>query len=164
MQPNSDSLPPAEPVSETVMATLMGLGRLVRQTLPDDEVEHTSMPLLKVLRETGPQRSGALAERLHLDASTVSRQVQHLERRGLVTACHDENDRRARVVALSDRGRTVLARMGARRRDLIEGVLADWPADDLDTLRRLLRRFNDDLADRPLLAAATPDNPSQEDA
>ena len=55
--------------------------------------------LLVHLVKGGPQRSGALAEAVHSDPSTISRQVAHLVRLGLVERTADPEDREAREAA-----------------------------------------------------------------
>ncbi len=58
---------------------------------------------------------GALAERSGLDPSTLSRNLQVLEREGLVEMAADENDSRRRAVWLTEEGATRL-----------ESALAEW--------------------------------------
>jgi DNA-binding MarR family transcriptional regulator len=58
---------------------------------------------------------GALAERSGLDPSTLSRNLQVLERAGLVEMAADETDSRRRAVWLTEEG--------ARR---LESALAEW--------------------------------------
>ena len=128
------------------MAALLALGRLMRQRLPGDELDYALIPVLKNLCECGPARNTVLADRLHLDASTVSRKVRQLEDRGLVRVTPDEQDARARQVEALPDGREALHRLLAQRRDLITRVLDGWPAEDRELLRDLLNRFNHDLA------------------
>ena len=130
------------------MATLIGVGRQMRQRLPGDELDFSLLPVLKALWEHGPTRHTLLAERLLLDASTVSRKVKQLEDRGLVAVTHDQQDGRARQVELLPQGRTTLERLLARRRDLISRVLDRWPDQDRAALHRLLDRLNADLQEQ----------------
>lgn len=48
-----------------------------------------AVALLRGLAGSGPLRSGELATRLAVEASHVTRQVQHLEKRGYVTMSTD---------------------------------------------------------------------------
>jgi DNA-binding MarR family transcriptional regulator len=141
MQPD-DQLPTAE---DAFMATILELGRRMRQRLPGDELDYSLLPVLRVLSENGPCRHTALAERLRLDASTVSRKIRHLEERGMVRVSPDAKDGRARQVELLPSGARVLEQLLGRRRDLIGDVLEPWAQADRDLLHHLLARFNHDL-------------------
>ena len=148
----SDAAPPAaSPASseapataeEAVMAATIRVGRRLRQHLPGDEVEFTSLALLKMVDHAGPIRLTALAAALDLDASTVSRQVRALEERGLIERTTDPDDGRASRLAVTDGGRRSLEDGARRRRELIGEVIADWSDEDRETLRVLLHRLAD---------------------
>jgi DNA-binding MarR family transcriptional regulator len=130
---------------DVFMATLLTLGRRMRQRIEGDELDYSLIPVLKSLWENGPTRHTTLAERLMLDASTVSRKVRHLEDRGLVGVRNDEQDGRARQVEILPEGRRLLRQMIGRRHRLISSVLEGWPAPDRERLGELLDRFNRDL-------------------
>ena len=50
------------------------------------------------------------------------------------------------VLDLTDRGRDVLERARADRRERLQKVLADWSAADLKDLGRLMEEFNDSMS------------------
>jgi len=126
------------------MVTLARLGRRMRQRMPGEELDFSAILLLKALLR-GPLRMSALAAALELDASTVSRQVRHLEDRGLLERTSDPDDRRASQVALSEKGRARLEEGAARRRAMVSDLLRAWPGEDRERLRQLLTRLLDDL-------------------
>ena len=136
---------PSPTAEDAFMATILELGRQMRQRLPGDELDHSLIPVLRVLCE-GPARHTALAERLRLDASTVSRKIRYLEEQGLVQVSPDAADGRARQVELLPSGHRVLEQLLDRRRDLIAAVLAGWDEPDRHRLHQLLDRFNSDLS------------------
>jgi DNA-binding MarR family transcriptional regulator len=142
MQPVAAPSPSPE---DAFMATILELGRRMRHRLPGDEHDYAVLPALRVLCEGGPARHTALAERLQLDASTVSRKIRHLEELGLVCVTPDAEDGRARQVELLPAGHRALEQLLDRRRDLIADVLQGWPDDDRHRLHELLDRFNHDL-------------------
>jgi DNA-binding MarR family transcriptional regulator len=129
---------------DAVMVTLARLGRRMRQRLPGEELDFAAILLLKALLP-GPLRLSSLAAALDLDASTVSRQVRHLEDRGLLERTSDPDDGRASQVALSAEGRTRLEHGARRRRDFVGRLLEDWPETDREHLRTLLTRLLDEL-------------------
>ena len=141
MQPVDSPTP-----EDAFMATILELGRRMRQRLPGDELDYSLLPVLRVLYEGGPARHTVLAERLLLDASTVSRKIRQLEERGLVQVSPDAADGRARQVELLPSGLRALEQLLDRRRDVIAEVLEGWPDADRELLRQLLDRFNHDLS------------------
>ncbi len=157
MQPSGASRTP----EDAFMATILELGRRMRQRLPGDELDFSLLPVLRVLCEEGPARHTVLAERLGLDASTVSRKIRHLEERALVAVSPDTEDGRARQVALLPAGQRSLEQLLDRRRDVIAAVLADWPEADRALLHQLLDRFNHDLR-HSAAGAATADGAQPE--
>jgi DNA-binding MarR family transcriptional regulator len=86
-----------------------------------------------------------LAQRCRLDPSTVSRAVAALVGAGLVARSADPADGRASVLALTDRGRAVLASCTAWYGDLLAEALQDWSNEDLAAFGAMLQRFSDDL-------------------
>ncbi len=94
-------------------------------------------------------RVAALADRLRLHKSTLSRGLARLERLGLVQRVADPQDRRARLVRLSPDGADRVARVRAERLAGLAQVLGGWPVADLVALADLLQRLNTTLDDAP---------------
>lgn len=131
---------------EAVMLTLARLGRRIRQRMPGEELDFGTVLLMKALLR-GPLRLTDLAAAVELDASTVSRQVRHLEDGGMLERTGDPDDRRASRIALTDEGRTRLEAGAERRRAYVSHLLDDWPPEDREQLRLLLNRLLDELDD-----------------
>lgn len=110
------------------------------------DIERSAYGILCRLADEGPQRLGVLASGFGLDPSTITRQVQAMERAQLVERQPDEQDRRASILDLTEEGRTVLEHTRAHRRQRMEAVFADWPDTDRDELARLLTRLNESIA------------------
>jgi DNA-binding MarR family transcriptional regulator len=130
---------------EAVMVTLARLGRRMRQRMPGEELDFAAILLMKALSQRGPLRLSALAALLDVDASTVSRQVRHLEDRGLLERTEDPDDGRASRIALSEQGQTRLDAGARRRRALVGDLLETWAPEDREHLRVLLNRLLDGL-------------------
>ncbi|MGI3780054.1 MAG: MarR family winged helix-turn-helix transcriptional regulator [Janthinobacterium lividum] len=130
----------ATQVVDSVLSTMMTIGRLMRQRLSGDQLEPATYWVLKNLLG-GSMRITALASSTQLDTSTVSRHVTQLEQSGLVERSQDPDDGRAQRVGLTDEGRTQLEASTARRREVLTHSLDGWDADDLADLERLLGRF-----------------------
>lgn len=126
------------------LATLMGTFQKGRAALLQDASDGVEWPahvLLRSLHGLGPTRASSVAERLHLDKSTVSRQVAALVRDGLLERQADPEDGRASILVTTEAGRQVIADHERRRLEFFDRMLADWDDADIDLLERLLTRF-----------------------
>jgi DNA-binding MarR family transcriptional regulator len=136
-------------VADAIGSQLHRLMRLVERAQAQyhaehpDAVERATYHLLVHLVDHGPRRAGALAEAVHSDPSTVSRQIGHLVRLGLVERTADPEDGRATLLAATAEGRRVFAENRRLRNEKIAALVADWPMADRQTLRDLLTRFTD---------------------
>src|SRR2546430_7458823 len=91
----------------------------------------TQFGLLAHLRVLDGIGIGALAEKLVMDPTTLTRNLRPLARRGLVAMEPDPGDRRSRCLHLTDEGRQILraARPAwARAQHHVEQVLGSAPA------------------------------------
>ena len=105
----------------------------------------TQFVLLAHLRVLDGISVGALAERLVMDPTTLTRNLRPLEREGLVRLERDPADRRSRTLHLTDQGRETLraARPAwARAQRHVEESLGNADAAGLNAaLDRMLERF-----------------------
>ncbi len=109
-------------------------------------LDRAGATLLHKLSQGGASlRVTDLAELLGVDAPTVTRKVQQLERDGMVVRQTDPDDRRATRIGLTPAGRRTLDRMLRARRAWLDQLLEGWDDDDLSTLVTLLGRFAHDL-------------------
>jgi DNA-binding MarR family transcriptional regulator len=102
--------------------------------------------LLALLENRGEQTMSQLAVAFDLDASTVTRQIAPLERRGFVVRARSTEDRRATLVSITDRGREERQLVRQARIEYLGGRLADWEQDDVARLAELIDRLNQTLA------------------
>ena len=118
----------------------------VRQQAPrrHPQVDPMAYPLLFNLL-AGPLRVSALAEVIHSDVSTVSRQVSTLVDLGFVTRGPDPDDGRAQALTLTDEGTALLHAIRGDRDRWLQGLLADWDDDDVVSFSQHLRHFASDL-------------------
>ncbi|MEI2776378.1 MAG: MarR family transcriptional regulator [Tetrasphaera sp.] len=142
--------------------------RSVRTTAPRAHwaVDANAYPLLFNLCGD-PIRISALAERTHLEVSTVSRHVSGLERDGIVRRIPDPADRRAQLVTLTAEGQAALRALQEQRQGWFADLLAEWDAADVTQLIDLLTRFGDTVetrrAEHGRAAAAHDDTPFVKD-
>jgi DNA-binding MarR family transcriptional regulator len=108
-------------------------------------VTPAGLALLRLVQDQGPLAPSALAARLSLDVSTVSRQLRPLERAGLVERRPDPSDARAAQLRISPRGRALLERIREVSLNDFTVAMADWPAADREQLAALLGRLRQAL-------------------
>jgi DNA-binding MarR family transcriptional regulator len=102
------------------------------------DVDLSAYPVLIRLDEQGPMRIRRLAEELHVDPSTVSRQVKTLVETGLLSSTPDESDGRASVMALTKRGEAVLRKIRDARHAMLAELIQTWSVDEQEQLNRSL--------------------------
>jgi DNA-binding MarR family transcriptional regulator len=108
-------------------------------------IERAAYAILFHLIHDGPQRTSKLAESLHSEISTISRQSSALVQHGLVERQADPEDGRACLLAPTAEGLRVFEESRRHRNEWLAGVLADWPEQDRRTLNELLDRLNSGL-------------------
>ncbi|MGC4814691.1 MarR family winged helix-turn-helix transcriptional regulator [Micromonospora sp. DT228] len=136
---------------ETEVALLMRFGEATRRATGTAEhrvLDRAAYVILRHLADAGPQNVSALAARLNLDGSTVTRQVSALQRDGLITRTPDPCDGRGTVISPTAAGLQRMAAVQAARTRLYGDMLADWTTEDRSTLAVLLGRLNQALIDR----------------
>jgi DNA-binding MarR family transcriptional regulator len=107
----------------------------------------TQYSVLSVLDRLGPSSQQALAGELVMDRSTLGHSLRPLERERLVKLAVDPDDRRARRLELTARGRTKLAEAKASWRRAQERFESRFGVADAKELRRLLHLVVDSAAE-----------------
>ena len=112
---------------------------------PDlDSAGYAVLVAIRDLAATGGgARGGDISDLLGLHKSTTSRNLTTLEGLGLIERIPDPADARARQVRLTTAGAEALERSVSGRRERLRARLADWEAQDVSDLARLLRLLND---------------------
>ena len=97
--------------------------------------------LMMALNRPKPPAMTAVAALLVVDRTTLTAALKPLQRRGLIKVTIDPVDRRSRLMALTQKGRRLLARavpVWERTHRKVEGLLPDGDPDGLrDNLRAL---------------------------
>jgi DNA-binding MarR family transcriptional regulator len=109
------------------------------------EVDRAGYLALRTLAAEGPLSTKALAETLHLDASTVTRQVSTLEGSGFVQRRRDLLDRRSSTIELTRAGRRTMEGVERERRQHMKALVQGWSSRERSTLGLILNRLNASL-------------------
>ena len=104
---------------------------------PFDLTEATWLPLIRIARAPSPPRQKDLAAALFVDNSSVVRLLDNLEAAGLVERREGE-DRRAKIVVLTPRGKAVADKVEAVARKVRTDALAGLSDKDIETTLRVL--------------------------
>ena len=126
----------------TDLVRVMKLFQSMRQHAPKlhPGVEPASYPILFNLVEE-PRRVSLLADCIHSDVSTVSRQVTMLASYGLPEKVVDPHDGRAFMVSLSAEGTKLVERLKAGRGEWFRQMLHDWEPADAEAFHDHLEQF-----------------------
>ena len=106
------------------------------------KVDRAGYLALRTLDVLGPSCINGLARELHLDSSTVTRQVSVLGSGGLVTRQVDPNDGRSWLIDLTPRGRKAMRAIERGRHQAIDSMLGGWPSEEVHDLARLITKLN----------------------
>ena len=116
------------------------------------EVQPLGYLLLALLVSRGPTPSSRLLAELGTDKSTLSRQVAHLERLGLIERRIDDSDRRVHLLTVPSATAERVTRVQELSLTDLRGELDAWPLADIAALGLLLGR----LAGALVVAEPTP--------
>jgi DNA-binding MarR family transcriptional regulator len=86
------------------------LGRRFDEALRPFELTNGQFSILMSLNRPEPPPMGPVASLLAMDRTTLTAALKPLERRGLVNVLQDPSDRRNRILALTAKGKNLVAR------------------------------------------------------
>lgn len=114
------------------------ISRAANQALKNTELTIEQVTLLSVLGSRPSMRAADLGQEIELGPSTVSMNIRHLLKRGLIVITDDPHDRRVRMLSLTGVGTEALR--------TAQGILADMsPCSALEMsedVRALSRNVN----------------------
>jgi DNA-binding MarR family transcriptional regulator len=147
---------PTAAAADSPRAAAIELGRVMRRLFLDPRADHLgaieernltmtqvrTLTLLACADEPAP--AGDLADRLGLSPAAMSRALDVLARRHLVTRRESKTDRRVRLVEIADLGRDVVDELVALRLAGLEAFLADIDPGQRRRLTEILAEINAD--------------------
>ena len=110
----------------------------ILQTFVDFDFSLPQLATLLLLDEEGELTIKQVTEILGRSISATSRLLDQLVERGMVSRREDERDRRAKRVAITEKGRTLIATLEQRRADVqIEVMKYFSPEEQAEIMRAL---------------------------
>jgi DNA-binding MarR family transcriptional regulator len=107
----------------------------------DETITIPQFRTLVILSNHGPMNLGTLAGRLGVQRSAAGRMVDRLVAVGLIDRQTNPTSRRELLAALTTRGRQIVRRVTAHRRDEIARIVEAMPAQERRGLVRALTAF-----------------------
>jgi DNA-binding MarR family transcriptional regulator len=122
-----------------VQRAARALARRFDEELRPFDLTNGQFSLLMSLNRPQPPAMGPVASLLAMDRTTLTAALKPLERRGLLKIARDPNDRRSRILILTDNGRALLARALPIWKSTHEEIEELTPSIDWDEFRQSLR-------------------------
>ena len=144
-----------EQVGERYLAVHHRMFRAVNDEMAGCGLSVARTKVLRRLCEQGPTRQSVLAANCALSPHSITNLVDGLERLGLAERRPDPVDRRAKLVAITDAGRTALYAANATWERLLTQIFGSLSEADRETLLRLLGNL-DEAALQLIAASAAP--------
>lgn len=106
------------------------------------ELKRASYLILLLISRNGPMGVKNIAEKLHLDISTVSRQAADLMQDEMLEKKQSETDRRSYLYDINDKGRDMIEHIRQGRKQRFAKMIDEWEETEIEDFARLLQKFN----------------------
>lgn len=106
------------------------------------ELKRASYLILLLISKNGPMGVKSIAEKLHLDISTVSRQAAGLMEDELLKKKQSETDRRSYLYDINDKGHDVILHIRQGRKQRFAKMIDQWEDEEIEEFAHLLHKFN----------------------
>lgn len=129
-----------EEVILNLMRTAEYVGSRGAEIFKQADLTPTQYNVLRILRGTGPEgiTCGEISERMVTKDSDITRLLDRLERRGLISRERPENNRRVVITRITDEGLSLLAELDAPVQESHRKLTAHLGKQQLKTLNELL--------------------------
>lgn len=117
-----------------------------RRLQPFGLTEATWLPLIYLARAAAPMRQKDLAAALTVDGSSIVRLLDGLEAAGLIERREEASDRRAKTIALTGPGRSIIDRVEDASSRVRDATLQGITKAELEAAADVLRRVCENLA------------------
>ena len=97
------------------------------------------------LRRIGPMTQAALAEMMEVETATIARLIDRLEAAGLIERKAEAQDRRVKLVTMTDKAAALMDEMGVIGQKLRDDMLVDLSPSELQGLIASLTKIKSRL-------------------
>jgi DNA-binding MarR family transcriptional regulator len=125
-------------ISQGMFKLYHQVSRLVNECMMDEGVSLARSKFLLLLECQGPQRSTDIACALGFAPRTVTEAIDGLERDKLVKREPDPKDRRAKIVSITETGRTVISAAQQPQHKTIEAIFNALTDDQKQHLKEII--------------------------
>ena len=115
---------------------------VVRDVLKNEELQVLEWQLLFSVARFGSCQLADITRQTSIDPAHGSRAVSSLEAKGLISRCENPDDKRSKLISLTDDGVAVFERIWPRAQRVSRTVTDQLSADDFKELKRLLDLLN----------------------
>lgn len=135
----------------SLMRTAEQAANPVNELLRGENLSHSQYNILRILRGAGEEGlpCGEISERMVRRDPDLTRLLDRLDARGLVSRSRDERDRRVIRASITGAGLGILASLDRPVEDSLKHSLSHLPARRLRTLLALLDEVRSGSADAP---------------
>jgi MarR family transcriptional regulator, 2-MHQ and catechol-resistance regulon repressor len=124
-----------------LMKAHRALERLATRSIEAFDVGLSDFGVMELLLHKGPQPVNEIGRRIGLTSGSITTAIDRLETSGLVTRRSDPNDRRARVVQLTARGRDQATRLFAGHKRVMDAAGSHLSKKERTLLIGLLKQL-----------------------
>ena len=132
-----------ESVGYLIKRVRMAMTSAIDRELVSFDISHDQFGILLMIASGMGTTAAELSREMACDTSSMTRMIDRLEAKGLVTRTRSEDDRRIVFIVITDAGRVLADQLP----DLIVRVmnvhLQDFSRDEVELLKSLLRRMLD---------------------
>jgi MarR family 2-MHQ and catechol resistance regulon transcriptional repressor len=123
-----------------MMKAHRALERLAIRSIESSGVGLSDFGVMEVLLHKGPQPVNEIGRRIGLTSGAITTAIDRLESCGLVARRSDPNDRRARVVQLTARGKEQAAKSFAGHKRVMDSAANELSKKERSALIQLLKK------------------------
>lgn len=117
------------------------INELFSLDLAEQDLTIANWRVLSVLHDAGDQKLIDLSIHTSIDASTLSRLTEGMQRRRLIEKKRSKQSKREIAVSLTERGRELVEALTPKALDYEAMILAGLSEKDVDTTRKMLRKM-----------------------
>lgn len=137
----SNPVPLDDQLCYAIYSAGMAIQRVYKPLLDRLGLTYPQYLVLNVLWREDGQTVGAIADRLALEASTLTPLLKRLEAAGLLRRTRNPENERQVIIALTERGRTIRSEAGCLNDALL--AASKQPVANLGNLNRDVRQLRD---------------------